>query len=125
MSIDPAAHTGDRVRIKIGNVPLAATEAQIRAMLLPHGTALTFERPQDEHTYRPGPVAFVEMARHEAAAAIRHLDRTRLGSATVSLTIATAWNPAIVEPYAAGNAARPRRVVTPRGMREPRRPASA
>lgn len=102
---------------------MAATEVQIRAMFLPYGEVQRFERPVNDHTYRPGPVVYVEMARDPGVTAIEALNGTRLGREVVSVAIASTvstWTPP-ASPHVGPE--RPRRTVTPRGMREPRRPA--
>jgi hypothetical protein len=116
---EPTTEAHDRLRIQISHVPMAATELEIRAMFLPHGTVQSFDRPMNDHTYRPGPIAFVEMARNSALAAIEALNGTRLGKEVVSVTVATTastWTaPRAPSPE------RPRRTITPRGAPEPRR----
>jgi hypothetical protein len=102
---------------------MAATEVQIRAMFLPYGSVQSFERPVNDHTFRPGPIAYVEMTRDCGAAAIQALNGTQLGRAVVSVAIA--GTPSTWTPPAARIAGpeRPRRTITPRGLREPRRPS--
>jgi len=118
--LDSPTPAHDRLRIQIGNVPMAATEAQIRAMFLPFGTVEAFERPVNDYTYRAGPLAFVEMARDAASRAIEALDGSKLGREVVSVSIASVrstWT----APARAAAPERPRRIVTPRGMPEARR----
>lgn len=102
---------------------MAATEVQIRAMFLPYGSVQRFERPVNDHTFRPGPVAYVEMTRDGGAAAIEALNGARLGRAVVSVAIAS--TPSTWSPPASRIAGpeRPRRTITPRGVRESRRPS--
>lgn len=100
---------------------MAATEIQIREMFLPFGTVQSFDRPVNDHTFRPGPVVYVELARGAAAAAIEALNGTRLGREVVTVTVASApstWTPRTSR---AAVPERPRRIVTPRGIAEPRR----
>ena len=118
--LDSTTPAHDRLRIQIGNVPMAATEVQIRAMFLPFGNVEAFERPVNDYTYRAGPIAFVEMARDGALRAIEALNGTPLGREVVSVSVASVrstWT----APVRSTAPERPRRIVTPRGMPEARR----
>ena len=114
------------VRIQISNLPADATEPQVRAMFLPHGQPQFYSRALNEHTHRPGSIAYVEMAPAEAAAAIKALKGTRLGSEVLAVTAAVplaAWAPAAVRtPQSSGHG---RTVTAPSTSRDAERAAQA
>ncbi len=113
--------SGAQLRIQIGNLPIAATEADVRAMFLPHGPVQFFDRPLNEHTHRPGPLAFVEMPSVAAAAAIKALKGARIAGKVVTVVAAApvaAWAPSSSR---VPHSSLPRRTVTPRTEHEDNR----
>lgn len=84
------------VRIQISNLPSGATESQVRAAFLPHGEVQFYDRPLNQHTQQPGPLAYVEMVPAAGAVAIKALNGARLGGDVLKVTAATpspAWAP--------------------------------
>jgi len=96
LTVEQAPDTSALVRIQISNLSTAVTEPQIRAMFLPYGPVQFFDRPKNEHTRRPGPLAYIEMAPAAATAAIKALRGTRVGGEVVTVAEArqrAAWAP--------------------------------
>jgi len=100
-------------RVQIGNLAPAATEAQLRGLLLVYGKLSSFERPLNLDTGRPGAFVYVEMAASDAAAAIAALHGHVIGGEALTVSASNApmdWLPEI-DRHA--TSPRPRRTVTP------------
>ena len=61
-------------RIYVGNLPLSADEAQVRALFEQHGTVESVALINDRETGRPRGFGFVEMPRPDAQRAIQSLN---------------------------------------------------
>jgi RNA recognition motif-containing protein len=61
-------------KIYVGNLPFSATEDAVRSLFSAHGAVTSVALPTDRETGRPRGFGFVEMANHEAAAAIAALN---------------------------------------------------
>lgn len=100
-------------RVQIGNLARAATEAQLRGLFLVFGKLISFERPLDLDTGRPGAFVYIEMAAPDAAAAIAALNGHVIGGEALAVTATSplvGWTPEI-DRHA--SSPRPRRTVTP------------
>jgi RNA recognition motif-containing protein len=61
-------------KIYVGNLPLTASEAEVRALFSQHGNVDAVSLPTDRETGRPRGFGFVEMSHADAARAIQSLN---------------------------------------------------
>jgi RNA recognition motif-containing protein len=61
-------------RIQICNLEAGVSEAQIRALFLPHGRVVSYERPTAPESGRPGGYVYIEMDTEAADAAVQALN---------------------------------------------------
>lgn len=97
-------------RIQVGNLGPGATEPILRGLFLPYGPVVSYDRPVDSGTGRPGRFVYVEMASADAEAAVAGLAGYEIGGKTLTFT-ATQTVP--VEADRHSRSAQPRRTVLP------------
>ena len=74
-------------RIQIGNIASGAAEVRLRALFLAYGRVISYERPLDPATGRPGAFVFVEMPSAEAAVAARALNGHDFSGKPLTVTL--------------------------------------
>lgn len=72
-------------RIQVGNLASGAIEVQLRSLFLAYGHVISYERPLDPATGRPGPFAYIEMASDQAAAAVAALNGHEVGGTPLQI----------------------------------------
>ncbi|MDP2327120.1 MAG: RNA-binding protein [Dehalococcoidia bacterium] len=97
-------------RIQVGNLGPGATEPVLRGLFLPYGPIVSYDRPVDSGTGRPGRFVYIEMASTDAAAAVAGLTGHEIGGKVVTLT-STETVPIDADRHA--RSAQPRRTVLP------------
>lgn len=72
------------MKIHVGNLPHATTDAELREVFMPHGAVSRIKLQRDEVTGLPRGIGLVEMpAQEEAEAAISALDGRDFGGSTL------------------------------------------
>ena len=101
----------ERECIQIGNLASGSMELQLRSLFLAYGPVISYARPVDPETGRPGPLAYIEMAPEQALAAIAGLDGRVVGGLPIAVTpVATLTAETLTR-------------ATPAAVAEPGRPA--
>lgn len=77
-------------KIHVGNLAAKASEAEVRAVFAKHGNVVSYSRPTEGDAKQPGAFAFVEMAKEDAARAIKALDGQELAGQTMKVSEARA-----------------------------------
>jgi RNA recognition motif-containing protein len=72
-------------RIQIGNLGSGAIEVHLRSLFLAYGHVISYERPLDPATGRPGSYAFIEMASDAADAAVAALNGREVGGVPLQI----------------------------------------
>jgi RNA recognition motif-containing protein len=76
-------------RIFVGNLPLTATEDELRTLFGKYGEVTSVSIIKDKYTERPRGFAFVEMtADEQATAAITGLNQYQLGGRALTVNVA-------------------------------------
>ena len=88
--IDSMAGPVTRKRIQVGNLASRAIEVHLRSLFLAYGKVLSYDRPLDAQTGRPGPFAYIEMAPDDADAAVAGLDGREVGGMLLQVVVAQA-----------------------------------
>jgi hypothetical protein len=109
----PSANAERLQRVQIGNLAAAATEAQLRGLFLVYGKLVSFERPLDLNTGRPGAFVYVEMASSAAVAAIAALNGHVIGGKALTVNASKARIEWVPEIDRHAKSPRPRRTVLP------------
>ena len=71
--------------IYVGNLPFTATDDEVRALFLPHGTVNSVNLISDRETGRPRGFGFVEME-EGVDEAVQALDQTQMGGRTLKVS---------------------------------------
>lgn len=71
--------------IYVGNLPFTATDDEVRALFLPHGTVNSVNLISDRETGRPRGFGFVEME-EGIDEAIQAIDQTQMGGRTLKVS---------------------------------------
>ena len=83
---NPTNGTDKLGRIRVGNLAAAVTEVHLRALFLAYGRILSYERPVDVATGRPGAFAYIEMASAEGDAAVAALNGHQAGGRPLEIS---------------------------------------
>lgn len=111
------------VYVAVTGLTSDTTEPELRAMLQAYGAVLSYARPTSPLTGRTGAVAYAEMARKQAEAAVRGLDGRERKGHIITMCIADAVAPDMEPADRGAQASRPRRTVLAPSLR-PNRPAA-
>jgi RNA recognition motif-containing protein len=72
-------------KIYVGNLPFSATEEQVRAMFVTHGSVQSVNLINDRETGRPRGFGFVEISDEGLEPAIKALDGTEMEGRTLKI----------------------------------------
>jgi len=94
---NPSADAATR-RIHINNLGPTMTEAQLRGLFLAYGAVISFSRPLDATTGRPGASAYIQMAQAEAETAAAALNGHQVRGEPLGVNVTNPvvdWAPAL------------------------------